>query len=45
VKQHVDQTQAFWHNLCLQFTQSKFSSTNAFLRSEESGPDVSVEDA
>jgi len=44
-KPRVDRTQAFWHNLCLQFSRSKFSSANAFLRSEESGPDVSVEDA
>ena len=28
-----------------QFSRSKFSSANAFLRSEESGPVVSVEDA
>jgi hypothetical protein len=44
-KPRDDQSQAFWHNLCLQFSRSKFSSANAFLRSEESGPDVSVEDA
>jgi hypothetical protein len=44
-KPRVDQTQDFWHNLCLQFNQSKFSSANAFLRSEKSGPDFSVEDA
>ena len=35
----------FWHNLCLQYSQSKFSSVNAFLCSEESGPDVLVEDS
>jgi hypothetical protein len=36
-KQRVD--------LCLKFTRSKFSSANFFLRSAESGTDVSLDDA
>ena len=44
-KQRVDRPQSFWHDLCLKYTRSKFSSANAFLRSAESGTDVSLDDA
>jgi hypothetical protein len=44
-KQRVDRPQSFWHDLCLKFTRSKFSSANFFLRSAESGTDVSLDDA
>ncbi len=44
-KQRVDRPQSFWHDLCLKYTQSKFSSANSFLRAAESGTDVSLDDA
>ena len=45
VKKRVDRSHSFWHDLCRKYVQGKYRSCNAFLRSAESGSDVSIQDA
>jgi hypothetical protein len=40
--QRDDHTSSFWYDLCQKFVNGKFKSQSAFLRSEESGQDVSL---
>jgi hypothetical protein len=45
VKKRLDRSHSFWHDLCQKYVQGKYSSCNTFLRSQESGLDVSIEDS
>jgi hypothetical protein len=44
-KKRLDRSHSFWHDLCRKYVQGKYSSCNAFLRSADSGSDVSIHDA
>jgi CRISPR/Cas system-associated endonuclease Cas1 len=41
--QRNDHTSSFWYDLCQKFVNGKFKFQLAFLRSEESGQDVSLQ--